>query len=154
SDTFNGRTVWTLLSDYQDLANGGNGWLRTYQFSPSNNVIHAKTYSPWLDQNQTGTASQFDIPYTMVSTNAYVVIGTVSNVPSGSVASVTWAGLKANTTYEWYATVSDGHTTGTGSVSQFTTATNFPLVAPSVSLIAPTNGASFEGPTNIVLTAT
>lgn len=64
-DVFNGRTVWSVLSDYQSRTNGGNGWLRLYEFSPRNNVIRVKTYSPWLNQFETGTSSQFEIPYAM-----------------------------------------------------------------------------------------
>ena len=67
TDTFNGHTVWSVLSDYQSRAGGGNGWLRLYEFSPSNNVIHVKTYSPWLNQFETDADSQFDIPYTMTT---------------------------------------------------------------------------------------
>ena len=84
TDVFNGSTVTTLLSDYQDLdsqnldsQNGlpsgenGDGWLRIYTFSPSNNVIHAQTYSPYLSAvigvqtNLTDANNQFDIPYNM-----------------------------------------------------------------------------------------
>ena len=65
TDTFNSRTVWTVMSDYQSRTGGGNGWLRLYEFSPSNNVIHVKTYSPWLSQFEIDADSQFDIPYTM-----------------------------------------------------------------------------------------
>ena len=68
TDTFNGRTVWTVLSDYQGRTGGGNGWLRLYEFSPSNNVIHVKTYSPWLGQIEIDADSQFDIPYPMTQT--------------------------------------------------------------------------------------
>ena len=64
-DVFEGRPVFTCLSDYQSYTNGGNGFLRTYQFSPSNNVIRVKTYSPWLNEFQTNAASQFEIPYVM-----------------------------------------------------------------------------------------
>ena len=46
TDTNGTRVVATCLSDYQDMALGGSGYLRLYQFSPSNNVIHVSTYSP------------------------------------------------------------------------------------------------------------
>ena len=68
TDSFNGHTTWSVLSDYQSRAGGGNGWLRLYEFSPSNNVIHVKTYSPWLDQFETDADSQFNIPYIMTAT--------------------------------------------------------------------------------------
>src|SRR5918912_1579152 len=39
-----GSPVLELLSDYQDRANGGNGWLRYYTFRPADNAIQAYTY--------------------------------------------------------------------------------------------------------------
>ncbi|MFO1488990.1 MAG: metallophosphoesterase [Verrucomicrobiota bacterium] len=153
SDTFNGDTVWTLLSDYQDLANGGNGWLRIYTFSPTNNVIRAKTYSPWLNQYQTGTSSQFEIPYAMTPVDSFQVIGAVTGVPSGSNASVTFPGLAKNTTYEWYATVSDGTFTTTSPTWRFTTGTNAGPVPPAVSITSPTNGAGFVAPAAFTFSA-
>jgi hypothetical protein len=69
-DTFEGRTVWTVLSDYQYQPNGGNGWLRIYTFSPANNVIHVQTFSPVLNEFDTKASSQFDIPYPMTPANA------------------------------------------------------------------------------------
>lgn len=45
----NGNTIYTLLSDYQNQPNGGNGWLRIMEFSPANNEITVSTYSPTLD---------------------------------------------------------------------------------------------------------
>ena len=58
-DVYNGNTVNTLLADYQDYANGGNGFLRILRFSPSKNEIAVETYSPWLDQYETDSESQF-----------------------------------------------------------------------------------------------
>jgi hypothetical protein len=122
-DTFGGNTVNTLLSDYQSRTNGGNGWLRIMEFSPANNVIRVKTYSPWLDQFEADadSSSQFTLLYNMSTTTAYALLGSVSGVASGSNASVVWPGLQANTAYEWYATVSDGATMTTGPVWRFTT---------------------------------
>lgn len=49
SDTFNGKTMRTLVSDYQGRFNGGNGLMRLMYFSPSNNLVSVKTYSPHTD---------------------------------------------------------------------------------------------------------
>ena len=65
TDTYNGNTIHTLLADYQDYPNGGNGWLRIMEFSPSTNEIQVKTYSPWLDEYQTDDDSQFTLSYEM-----------------------------------------------------------------------------------------
>ena len=51
----NNNVIYSLLSDYQDLPNGGNGWLRIMEFSPANNEITVSTYSPWLDEYGTDT---------------------------------------------------------------------------------------------------
>jgi hypothetical protein len=109
------------MSDYQGRTNGGNGWLRLMQFSPSNNVIHVSTYSPWLDQTENDADSQFDIPYSMSSAESYALLGTVPDVVSGSTASLTLAGLAGGTPYQWYVTVSDGVATATGPTWGFTT---------------------------------
>src|SRR6185369_16154880 len=42
SDTFNGHTVYSVLQDYQEITNGGNGFLRVYTFSPANNQINVE----------------------------------------------------------------------------------------------------------------
>lgn len=118
-DTFSGQTVNTLLADYQTRSNGGDGWLRILDFSPANNRISVKTYSPVLNQWETDADSQFDLVYGMQGA-AWQVLGTV-NLASGGTASLPWPGLAALSGYEWYATVSDGHSTVTGPVWIFTT---------------------------------
>ena len=65
TDIFNGNTVHTLLSDYQERANGGDGWLRIMEFSPANNQIRVRTYSPWLNQFETDADSEFTLSYDM-----------------------------------------------------------------------------------------
>ncbi len=65
SDTFNGNTVHTLLSDYQGRTNGGDGWLRILEFQPANNLISVRTYSPTLNAFETDSGSQFTLPYDM-----------------------------------------------------------------------------------------
>jgi hypothetical protein len=64
-DVFAGDSIHTCLSDYQSWTNGGNGWLRIYQFSPANDVIRVKTYSPWIREFRTNTSSQFELTYPM-----------------------------------------------------------------------------------------
>lgn len=121
SDTFNGNTVYTLMSDYQGRTNGGNGWLRILTFSPANNVIHVQTYSPWLDQFETDADSQFDLAYSMSSAAPYTLLATFPGVTSGSPASFLWSGRDPATPHEWYVTVSDGIATTTGPTWSFTT---------------------------------
>jgi hypothetical protein len=65
TDIFNGNTVHTLLSDYQERENGGDGWLRIIEFSPANDQIRVRTYSPTLDRFETDADSQFTLKYDM-----------------------------------------------------------------------------------------
>ncbi|MEO1497398.1 MAG: DNRLRE domain-containing protein [Planctomycetota bacterium] len=62
-----GRPVFEVLQDYQDYANGGNGWLRLIEFDIAADRLRFETYSPVLDQFQTeridtvgGFASEFE----------------------------------------------------------------------------------------------
>jgi len=108
-DTFNGRTVHTLLSDYQNYAHGGDGWLRIMEFSPSNNVIRVRTYSPTLNQWQTDADSQFDLPYLMTEgMTGFAALATNRDVASGTLTSVVWSNLAGEAWYEWYVTADDG----------------------------------------------
>jgi len=65
----NGNVVNTLLSDYQDYVNGGDGWLRIMTFSPANNTISVQTYSPTRNGGsgdfKTDADSQFTLFYDM-----------------------------------------------------------------------------------------
>jgi hypothetical protein len=65
SDTFNGNTVHTVLSNYQARTNGGDGWLRIMEFSPATNQIRVRTYSPTLGQFETDADSEFTLSYDM-----------------------------------------------------------------------------------------
>jgi len=132
-DTFNGRTVYSLMSDYQSRINGGNGWLRLLEFSPSNNVIRVRTYSPTLNQFETDADSQFDLPCDLQSRNGDVLIGTRTGVASGERVSVVWPGLPTATSCEWFVTVSDGTTIVTSPAWRFATAAAFP--EPAVPLV-------------------
>ena len=121
TDTFQGNTIYSLMSDYQGRTNGGNGWLRVMTFSPANNTVQVQTYSPWLNQFETDADSQFTLAYNMQGSGApFTQIGTTT-APSGSNATITWPGLTAGTQYEWYATASDGIATSTSSTFTFTT---------------------------------
>jgi len=143
-DTVSNHVIATCLSDYQDWPNGGNGYLRTYQFSPSNNVIHVNTFSPFVGQNLTtnfnNSPSQFDIPYTMSDAKPpYQVLGSVT-VPSGSTASIVWTNLAPGSGYEWGATVSDGTNTVSLPASTFITGTWATLAATFNRSLGPTPG--------------
>lgn len=110
TDVYQGRSVYSILTDYQGRTNGGDGWMRYYTFSPSNNVIRAFTYSPWLGKYETDADSQFTLPYDMnppgTPTGLFQLL--FSNVVSSSnLTTYVWRGLTNNLTYEWYAVVQD-----------------------------------------------
>lgn len=67
-----GGKVLEMLTDYQGLPNGGDGWLRTLQFVPGRNKIHVRTYSPLLNRYNKDPGEMFSLDYEMttVKTNA------------------------------------------------------------------------------------
>jgi len=150
SDVFEGRTVHSLLADYQSEV-GGNGWLRLMKFSPKNNRMDVSTYSPTLNQWKTGNNSEFSLEVDLQSQwNEFTELATVQ-VTAGTEATATLTNLDAGTKYEWYATVSDGKTTFMTPVQSFTTEDdNF---APQVELTRPFNGSFRTTPASVTLEA-
>jgi hypothetical protein len=63
TDIYNGTIIHTLLADYQDYPNGGNGWLRILEIWPITNEIKVKTYSSYLNKYQTDPDSEFTLLY-------------------------------------------------------------------------------------------
>jgi len=62
-----GGKVMEMLTDYQGLPNGGDGWLRSLQFVPGENKIHIKTYSPLLDKYNKDAKETFSLDYEMTA---------------------------------------------------------------------------------------
>ena len=58
-----GGQVVEILTDYQNLTNGGDGWLRTLRFVPAEGKIHVRTYSPLLGKENTAADQSFTIDY-------------------------------------------------------------------------------------------
>ena len=121
----NGRTIDLVLADYQSATNGGNGFLRLLEFSPSNDQIRVHTYSPYAGQSMTSTNSDFTLNYRMSGTPPFATITTKSGVLSGSQTSTIWTNLQTDACYEWYVQASDGHRTAAGPTNRFRTATSF-----------------------------
>ncbi len=126
SDIFNGNIINTLLADYQDYPNGGNGFLRIMEFRPSENKIYVSTYSPSLDQFETDGNSEFVLDYDMGS-EAFQEIDVLTGVSSGSNATLDLSSLSGETEYQWYVQVSDGYNTVTSPIWSFTTEEDNPL---------------------------
>jgi hypothetical protein len=150
SDVYQGRTVHSVLADYQSEV-GGNGWLRVLKFSPKNNRIDTSTYSPTLNQWRTGDSSEFTLNVDLQTEwSEFTELATV-NAAAGTEASTAFGNLDAGTKYEWYATVSDGRTTFKTPVQSFTTEDeNF---APQVELTRPFNGSFRTTPASVTLEA-
>jgi hypothetical protein len=141
SDIYQGRTVHTVMADYQSRQNGGNGMLRIMTFYPAESVIRVKTYSPWTDQYETDSdsSSQFTLPVALSGTPGWQLIGT-TKVASGGHASMVWAARTANTDYEWYVSLDDGHAKNVvGPVWSMTTGST----PPSVAVTHPNGGELF-----------
>jgi len=63
----NGQNVHLVLSDYQAYASGGNGFMRLMEFSPRNQTIRVKTFSPWTKQWTTNADGCFSLAWTGAS---------------------------------------------------------------------------------------
>ena len=83
-----GDAVYQVVQNYQDMANGGDGWLRYYTFKPSEGKIYAYTYSPTLDQSRTGDSSQFVLDYDMTTTVPWTAYVDTIEAAGGSAANV------------------------------------------------------------------
>lgn len=58
-DEVQGRKVFQVLSNYQHLGEGGDGYLRTMTFKPQEREIQVKTFSPYLNEYATDKNNQF-----------------------------------------------------------------------------------------------
>ena len=66
-DIYEGRLVYQLLADYQDMPLGGSGYLRIMTFEPQNDIIHVSTYSPYLDEYLEDSGNKFELAWEMTS---------------------------------------------------------------------------------------
>lgn len=128
-----GQPVHQLMTDYQDRANGGDGWLRYYTFDPAENTMTATTYSPKLDRYETDANSAFTLPFELTPLVAapFATIGTAT--ASGGQARTTWTGLAADAAYEWRAVVRAGGDTVTSPAYRLRTAAPVPTLTDTFS---------------------
>jgi len=118
--------VHILLTDYQDYTSTTNtGYMRILTFKPSTDEIYAQIYSPYINTYLTSSTNneEFTMSYDMEGTaqSEFELIGTVSDVTSGSNASISWTGLLEDEEYEWYAVANDGGLSNTSTTWSFTT---------------------------------
>jgi len=89
TQNLNGFTLYELVFDYQDQPNGGNGWLKILEFSPSQDKIFVKTFSPYLNQFNHNTRSEFTLDYNMISNLANITIQSNSTLSDFSFDALT-----------------------------------------------------------------
>ena len=102
----NGNLVNQLFADYQDYANGGNGWLRIMTFHPVTNSISVQTYSPYLNQYTTDSTNQFTLIYHNNFPNT--ARGTISGKVRNQSSCAAFAGIKVNAGSASTTSASDG----------------------------------------------
>ena len=61
SQGVNRNKVFQIGSNYQQLKNGGNGFMRLMIFSGKDKTIRIQTYSPFLDRYKTDFKNEFII---------------------------------------------------------------------------------------------
>lgn len=157
SDVYQGRTIYSVLQDYQGAPNGGNGFLRYYVFSPATNTITTRSYSPTLGREVTaadaipGFQGAFTLAYDMQSpVSGWIPLGTATLKPGETAATITWTGLEPDSHYEWYAEAFDGINRANGPTRRFSTASS---TAPTITLTAPSDGVTYTAPANVTLKA-
>jgi hypothetical protein len=62
TDDVNGQKIHQILANYQQMDQGGNGYLRIMTFKPTEQVIQVETYSPSLNTYMTDAENQFTLP--------------------------------------------------------------------------------------------
>ena len=134
---FGDHPVWSMMYDYQDLAEGGKGYFRFLKFDIENNLIYTHTYSAsdngtamFTDKQPaiTGMYQKYRDEYAIsfdfrasgertltteslslkIQGTAGEQIGSTQTVLGSGSASVVWNNLEEGETYTWYAVLKDG----------------------------------------------
>ncbi len=63
-----GNAVHQMLFNTQNLPEGGEGWLRLIEFWPDDRTVTVQTYSPHLDEWDTGASAEFSFMLSPVCT--------------------------------------------------------------------------------------
>lgn len=118
---FEGHVIHSMVADYQGRDQGGGGMMRIWEFSPSNDELTVRSYSPRLDRWETDGNSQFTLPLDLSTTSSvgatFDLVGRVERATTEASAELT--GLVPGGVYEWYAEISDCHHVVRTPVSRF-----------------------------------
>jgi hypothetical protein len=124
TDTFEGHPIHTMLADYQSRANGGGGVMRIWEFSPANDELTVRSYSPTADTWETDGESEFTLSVDLAGAGKeFSEAGTATVVAEDghALAQITLDGLVPGSRYEWYAVVGDCFNESRTPVQRFTT---------------------------------
>jgi hypothetical protein len=131
SDEFGGHVIHSMLSDFQRSApdpnnpeqpvvveqsqtNGGQGYMRIWNFTPSRQELYVETYSPRKDAAYTDEQNEFALPVKLLGAgrSPFASLGAVE--AEGGTAQIELPGVAAGTVFEWYAVARDcSHSTAT-----------------------------------------
>lgn len=120
TDVHQGNVIHSMLADYQFDGDGGSGYMRIWEFSPANDELTVRSYSPSMDQWLTDEDSEFTLSVELPGAGGPFEEAAVVD-PAQGTANASLGGLLPGKTYEWYATVSDCAHTVTTPVQRFTT---------------------------------
>jgi len=120
SDEFEGNVIHTMLADYQGDGDGGSGYMRIWEFSPANDELTVRSYSPAKDMWLTDENSEFTLKVELPGAGGPFTEMAVID-PATSVVSTKPEALVPGRIYEWYATVDDCDFRVTTPVQRFTT---------------------------------
>jgi hypothetical protein len=120
TDVHEGNVIHSMLADYQGDGDGGSGYLRIWEFSPANDELTVRSYSPSYDDWLVDEDSEFTLEVELPGAGGpFDEVAVVD--PAPGVATATLQGLQSGRVYEWYATIGDcAHTVSTP-VRRFTT---------------------------------
>lgn len=120
TDIFEGHPIHTMLADYQSDAEGGGGYMRVWEFSPANDELTVRSYSPAKDMWLTDENSEFTLAVDLPGAGGPFTEVAVVDPATGMITTSVDA-LEPGHVYEWYATVDDCAYTVTTPVQRFTT---------------------------------
>jgi hypothetical protein len=123
TDTFEGHTIQSMLADFQNPdvpAHGGNGYMRIWEFSPANQTVTVRTYSPELDKWDTDADSEFTLDVDLRGSGGSFRQVVVADAAPEQIET-TLADLEPGKTYEWYADVASCGKSSSTPLYRFTT---------------------------------